>query len=95
MSVQSRYQARHHPPNWESGSNYKTHAIFINESGLYSLVLSSKLPRAESSPTRTPFIGCGERECRQVARRLDDEAVSKHPMLPSWKFQNNPVSSCS
>lgn len=27
----------------DSGSNYKTRAIFINESGLYALVLSSKL----------------------------------------------------
>ena len=29
-----------------SGSNYKTRAIVINESGLYSLILSSKLDRA-------------------------------------------------
>ena len=29
-----------------SGSNYKTHAVLINESGLYSLILSSKLPQA-------------------------------------------------
>ncbi|WP_084162888.1 Bro-N domain-containing protein [Prevotella sp. RM4] len=29
-----------------SGSNYKTNTLFINESGLYSLVLSSKLPQA-------------------------------------------------
>lgn len=30
-----------------SGSNYKTKATIINESGLYSLVLSSKLPTAK------------------------------------------------
>jgi prophage antirepressor len=30
-----------------SGSNYKSKAILINESGLYSLVLSSKLPSAK------------------------------------------------
>ena len=30
-----------------SGSNYKTKATLINESGLYSLVLSSKLPTAK------------------------------------------------
>lgn len=30
-----------------SGSNYKSKAIIINESGLYSLVLSSKLPNAK------------------------------------------------
>lgn len=29
-----------------SGSNYKTKTIFINESGVYSLILSSKHPRA-------------------------------------------------
>ena len=29
-----------------SGSNYKTSTTVINESGLYSLVLSSKLPQA-------------------------------------------------
>ena len=31
----------------DTGSNYKSQAIFINESGLYSLVLSSKLPQAK------------------------------------------------
>lgn len=30
-----------------SGSNYKSKAIIINESGLYSLILSSKLPKAK------------------------------------------------
>lgn len=30
-----------------SGSNYKSNAVIINESGLYSLVLSSKLPTAK------------------------------------------------
>lgn len=30
-----------------SGSNYKSKAILINESGLYSLILSSKLPTAK------------------------------------------------
>ena len=31
-----------------SGSNYKSKAVIINESGLYSLVLSSKLPQAKA-----------------------------------------------
>lgn len=31
----------------QDGSNYKSRTIFINESGLYSLVLSSKLPTAK------------------------------------------------
>ena len=30
-----------------TGSNYKSKAVIINESGLYSLILSSKLPRAK------------------------------------------------
>ena len=29
-----------------TGSNYKSQAIFINESGLYALILASKLPTA-------------------------------------------------
>ena len=31
----------------DSGSNYKSKATIINESGLYSLILSSKLPSAK------------------------------------------------
>ena len=31
-----------------SGSNYKSKAVLINESGLYSLILSSKLPQAKA-----------------------------------------------
>ena len=31
----------------ESGSNYKSKTMLINESGLYSLILSSKLPQAK------------------------------------------------
>ena len=31
----------------DSGSNYKTNAVAINESGVYSLVLDSKLPQAK------------------------------------------------
>ena len=32
----------------DTGSNYKSRAVFINESGLYSLILSSKLPQAKA-----------------------------------------------
>ena len=35
-----------------SGSNYKSKTIFINESGLYSLILSSKLPQAKEFKRR-------------------------------------------
>ena len=31
-----------------SGSNYKTNTLFVNESGLYALILSSKLPQAKA-----------------------------------------------
>jgi prophage antirepressor-like protein len=31
-----------------TGSNYKSRAVLINESGLYSLILSSKLPQAKA-----------------------------------------------
>ena len=31
------------------GSNYKANTLMINESGLYSLILSSKLPTAKAS----------------------------------------------
>jgi len=31
-----------------SGSNYKANTLMVNESGLYSLVLSSKLPQAKA-----------------------------------------------
>ena len=31
-----------------TGSNYKTKVVLINESGLYSLILSSKLPQAKA-----------------------------------------------
>ena len=30
-----------------NGTNYKSKAIIINESGLYSLILSSKMPNAK------------------------------------------------
>ena len=32
----------------DTGSNYKSQAVVINESGLYALVLSSKLPTAKA-----------------------------------------------
>ena len=31
-----------------TGSNYKSKVVIINESGLYSLILSSKLPQAKA-----------------------------------------------
>ena len=31
-----------------TGSNYKTKEVIINESGLYALILSSKLPQAKA-----------------------------------------------
>jgi prophage antirepressor-like protein len=47
-----------------TGSNYKSKSIIINESGLYSLILSSKLDRArvaagETTQSITPSSGGG------------------------------------
>ena len=36
----------------ESGSNYKSKTSFINESGLYALILSSKFPQAREFKRR-------------------------------------------
>jgi prophage antirepressor-like protein len=33
-----------------SGSNYKANTLFVNESGLYALILSSKLQQAKAFP---------------------------------------------
>ena len=42
-----------------SGSNYKANTLFVNESGLYALILSSKLPQAKAYsiafPKSTPL----------------------------------------
>ena len=51
----------------DTGSNYKTKAVIINESGLYSLILSSKLPTVlpvnETTPDR--IVGTPSRKRHQ------------------------------
>ena len=39
----------------DTGSNYKSKAVVINESGLYSLILSSHLPQAKAQIMGTGF----------------------------------------
>ena len=42
-----------------TGSNYKSKAVIINESGLYSLILSSKLPTANTI-SQNPNLGADD-----------------------------------
>ena len=42
----------------DTGSNYKSKAVFINESGLYSLILSSKLEQAKAFKRWVTSEGC-------------------------------------
>ena len=62
-------------PIWEGGSNYKTRAIIINESGLYSLILSSKLPQAKELSRMAV-----QSFARPVSKWDDDNA----PVTRSW-----------
>ena len=57
-----------------SGSNYKSKTIFINESGLYSLVLSSKLPQAKEFKrwVASEVLGYAKPE-NALARHVDAE----------------------
>ena len=57
-----------------SGSNYKSKTIFINESGLYSLILSSKLPEAKDFKrwVASEVLGYAKPE-NALARHVDAE----------------------
>ena len=64
------------------GSNYKSKAVVINESGLYSLMLSSKLPRAKE------FKRWVTSEVLPAIRKTGSYTVSKSPMeLLELEFQ--------
>ena len=54
----------------DTGSNYKSKAVLINESGLYSLVLSSKLPQAKAFKRWVTSEGLSNEvgKCRQMIR---------------------------
>ena len=54
-------------PIRESGSNYKTRAILINESGLCSLILSSQLPQ-KIPPENKRKQACFGRNCLAVLK---------------------------
>ena len=56
------------------GSNYKSKTIFINESGLYALILSSKFPQAREFKRRvaSEVLGYAKPE-NALARHVDAE----------------------
>ena len=55
-------------PIRESGSNYKTRAILINESGLCSLILSSQLPHTKIPPENKRKQACFGRKYLAVSK---------------------------
>ena len=57
-----------------TGSNYKSKTIFINESGLYALILSSKLPQAKEFKrwVASEVLGYAKPE-NALARHVDAE----------------------
>ena len=56
------------------GSNYKSKTIFINESGLYALILSSKFPQAKKFKrwVASEVLGYAKPE-NTLARHVDAE----------------------
>ena len=88
-----------------TGSNYKSKAVVINESGLYSLVLSSKLPQARAFKRWVTsevlpqirqtggYIPTRDREGRQLS---DDEvmALSNTIMQRTIRRKNLPADGC-
>ena len=58
----------------ESGSKYKSKTTFINESGLYALILSSKLPQAKEFKrwVASEVLGYAKPE-NALARHVDAE----------------------
>ena len=64
-----------------SGSNYKTRAVFINESGLYSLILSSKLEQAKAFK-------------RWVTSVVLPQIRKTGSYIPELRLLNAPASNC-
>ena len=56
-----------------SGSNYKSKTIFINESGLYALILSSKLPQAKDFKRWVASEVLGRSQTAKAIREHVDE----------------------
>ena len=56
-----------------SGSNYKSKTIFINESGLYALILSSKLPQAKDCKRWVASEVLGRSQTSKAIREHVDE----------------------
>ncbi len=77
----------------DTGSNYKSNAVIINESGLYSLILSSKLPTAKQfkhwvTAEVLPQIrktGSYSVELRDESREMTDVEIMARAVLISAK----------
>ena len=76
-----------------SGSNYKSKTIFINESGLYSLILSSKLPEAKDFKrwVASEVLGYAKPE-NALARHVDAENKRGRDSRPQVKEEDKPHS---
>lgn len=70
-----------------TGSNYKSNAVIINESGLYSLILSSKMPKAKefkrwvTSEVIPAIRKTGKYEAMAQAVPINDEPATDFTQL--------------
>ena len=76
-----------------SGSNYKSKTMFINESGLYALILSSKLPEARKFKrwVASEVLGYAKPE-NALARHVDAENKRGRDSRPQVKEEDKPHS---
>lgn len=75
-----------------TGSNYKSKAVCINESGLYSLILSSKLPTARAfkrwiTSEVIPYIRKTGGYIHGTENLSDDELMAKALVVANAKIQ--------
>ena len=75
------------------GSNYKSKTIFINESGLYALILSSKFPQVREFKHRvaSDVLGYAKPE-NALARHVDAENKRGRDSRPQVKEEDKPHS---
>ena len=76
-----------------TGSNYKSKTIFINESGLYALILSSKLPQAKEFKrwVASEVLGYAKPE-NALARHVDAGNKGGRDSRPQVKEEDKPHS---
>ena len=77
----------------ESGSKYKSKTTFINESGLYALILSSKLPQAKEFKrwVTLEVLGYAKPE-NALARHVDAGNKGGRDSRPQVKEEDKPHS---